>query len=43
MRWCMMAKMCPMQGCKEKEGMCIHEKMMLVLLIVAVVVVVFLI
>lgn len=39
----MMAKMCPMQGCKEKEGMCIHEKMMLVLLIVAVVVVVFLI
>lgn len=31
-----MAKMCPMQGCKEKEGMCMHEKTMLVLLIIVI-------
>ena len=24
-----MAHMCPMSGCKEKAGMCVHEKMML--------------
>lgn len=24
-----MAKMCPMSGCKSCEGMCIHEKMMI--------------
>jgi hypothetical protein len=23
--------MCPMKGCKEKEGMCMHEKAMIVL------------
>jgi len=23
-----MAKMCSMTGCKEKKGLCIHEKMM---------------
>lgn len=23
-----MAKMCPMEGCKAKHGMCGHEKMM---------------
>lgn len=36
-----MAKVCPMEGCKEHEGMCIHDKMMvavgviIVLLIIA--------
>lgn len=29
-----MAKMCPMTGCKEKAGMCIHEKIMLALVVV---------
>jgi hypothetical protein len=24
-----MAKMCPLDGCKAKPGLCIHEKMML--------------
>ncbi|MDP2681477.1 MAG: hypothetical protein Q8P28_01540 [Deltaproteobacteria bacterium] len=24
-----MSLMCPMQGCKEKQGMCGHEKVML--------------
>jgi hypothetical protein len=24
-----MAKMCPMNGCHEKHGMCIHDKMMI--------------
>jgi hypothetical protein len=23
-----MAAMCPMKGCKAKQGLCIHEKMM---------------
>lgn len=23
-----MAKLCPMSGCKEKQGMCIHDKAM---------------
>ena len=31
-----MAKMCPMQGCREKEGMCMHEKAMLVLLVIVI-------
>lgn len=26
-----MAKMCPMSGCKSCEGLCIHDKMMLVM------------
>lgn len=24
-----MAKMCPMDGCKSDEGLCIHDKMMI--------------
>jgi len=28
------ALMCPMKGCKEHEGMCIHEKLMLVMAVV---------
>lgn len=28
-----MAKVCPMNGCKAKEGMCIHDKMMLVMVV----------
>lgn len=35
-----MAKMCPMSGCKEKKGLCIHEKMMLGMMGLAVVAVV---
>lgn len=23
-----MSLMCPMKGCKQQQGMCIHEKMM---------------
>lgn len=26
-----MAKMCPMDGCKAKRGLCIHDKMMIAL------------
>ena len=26
-----MAKMCPMDGCKAKSGLCIHDKMMIVM------------
>lgn len=29
-----MSLMCSMDGCKEKQGMCIHEKMMIVLVAV---------
>lgn len=29
-----MALMCPLQGCKEKEGMCTHEKAMLGLIVI---------
>lgn len=32
-----MAKMCPMDACKTSEGMCGHEKMMVVVLMVAIV------
>lgn len=32
-----MAKVCPMKGCGEKEGMCIHDKMMIVIVLVVVV------
>lgn len=26
-----MAAMCPMTGCKAKQGLCIHEKMMVLM------------
>lgn len=32
-----MSLMCPMQGCKQKQGMCIHEKMMLAMVFIAVI------
>jgi plastocyanin len=32
-----MAKVCPMGGCKEKEGMCVHDKMMLVIIVIGLV------
>ena len=32
-----MSLMCPMEGCKQKHGMCGHEKMMMVMVILAVV------
>ena len=28
-----MAKLCPMKGCKGKEGMCVHDKMMIVIIL----------
>ena len=31
-----MAKVCPMKGCKEKEGMCIHDKMMIGIMLIIV-------
>ena len=36
-----MAKICPMSGCKDKPGMCMHEKMMVgvVVIIVAVIII----
>ena len=27
-----MSLMCSMDGCKQKQGMCIHEKMMMVMI-----------
>lgn len=30
-----MSLMCPMDGCKKKAGMCIHEKMMLGAILIA--------
>lgn len=33
----MSLKMCPMEGCKQKQGMCVHDKMMLVMIILAVI------
>lgn len=33
-----MALMCPSKGCKEKKGMCMHEKAMLVLLAIVAIV-----
>jgi len=30
-----MSLMCSMEGCKQKQGMCIHEKMMMVIVVVA--------
>lgn len=32
-----MPLMCPMEGCKQKQGMCVHDKMMLVMIILAVI------
>lgn len=29
-----MSLMCPMEGCKQERGMCIHEKIMLGMVIV---------
>ena len=26
-----MAKMCPIDGCKAKKGLCIHDKLMIVM------------
>ena len=26
-----MAKMCPLDGCKAKKGLCIHDKLMIVM------------
>ncbi len=34
-----MAKVCPLEGCKEKEGMCIHDWMMITIMVVIVLVV----
>jgi len=34
-----MSLMCPMQGCKEKQGMCTHEKVMLALAVIIVLVI----
>ena len=31
-----MSMICPMKGCKEHKGMCMHEKAMIVLLIIIV-------
>lgn len=31
-----MSKCCPLTGCKEKQGMCTHEKMMVVIVVVVV-------
>jgi len=30
-----MAKMCPIDGCRARKGLCIHDKMMLVMGIMA--------
>lgn len=35
-----MSLMCSMNGCKQKQGMCIHKKMMLGMMVVAAVAVV---
>ncbi len=35
-----MSKMCPLKGCKEKPGMCIHEKMMLGLVVIIILVII---
>jgi len=29
--------MCPLEGCKQKQGMCVHEKVMLAMIILAVI------
>jgi hypothetical protein len=30
-----MAKICPLEGCKDKEGMCIHDKIMVAVVLIA--------
>jgi hypothetical protein len=35
-----MAKMCPMAGCKEKSGICIHEKIIFGLVVIIILVVI---
>ncbi len=35
-----MAMVCPMKGCKEKPGMCIHDKIMIAVIVVVIIVVV---
>ncbi len=35
-----MSKMCPLKGCKEKPGMCVHEKMMLGLVMIIILVII---
>lgn len=32
-----MAKICPMNGCKGKEGMCMHDKMMVIIVLIVIV------
>lgn len=32
-----MSQMCSMDGCKQKQGMCIHEKMILGMVVIAMV------
>jgi len=32
-----MSLMCPLEGCKQKQGMCVHEKVMLAMIILAVI------
>jgi len=32
-----MAGMCPLDGCKKKKGLCIHDKMMIVMGVVGMV------
>lgn len=34
-----MSLMCTLKGCKEKEGMCIHEKLMIGLVGIAILVI----
>ena len=30
-----MSLMCSMNGCKQKQGMCVHEKMMMAVVVLA--------
>jgi len=30
-----MSMMCPMDGCKQKQGMCIHKKVMMAAVVLA--------
>ncbi len=32
-----MSVMCPLEGCKQKHGMCVHEKMMMAIVVLAVI------
>ena len=31
-----MAKMCPMDGCKKKQGLCMHDKVMIAMVVLMV-------